>query len=120
MSKASSSFIVLAFTYTGCMPIENDDDLDGNAVEQEVALAGYSASMTASATNPATTAKIPVVFTAGETLMIGTQGIAGSAFSGDTFLRLRNAALTDLAVNDDVCPPARGSRLSFTSGVATT
>lgn len=116
-SNASSLFVVLAFTYTGCMPGGQGDELGDDAVEQDIAVAGYSASATASATVAATTAQIPIAFAAGETLMIGTQGIAGSAFSGDTVLRLRNAALTDLAVSDDVCGTT-GSRLSFTSPVA--
>jgi hypothetical protein len=117
ITTASSLFVVLAVTYTGCIPGDDDDAPGEDTVEQGIAIGGYSASGTASATVAATTAKIPVVFAAGETLMIGTQGITGSAFSGDTVLRLRNPALTDLAVSDDVCA-TQGSRLSFTSPVA--
>jgi len=99
--------------------VRNAESMDMIAIEQAIALAEYSASSTNSATNASTTAQIPIAFGAGETIMIGTQGITESIFSGDTFLRLRNSSLVDLATNDDSCGTL-GSKLSFTAPSAAT
>jgi hypothetical protein len=117
MSRQSIKFLVLAFLYPACTPPEGDAEL--GTTEQDIALATYSASATNNATNAATTAQIPLAFAAGETIMIGTQGLTGSSFTGDTFLRLRNASQADLVISDDSCSTL-GSRLAFTATSAVT
>ena len=117
-SRKYTSALVL-FLYVGCVDSSREDGIELNVATQDISLAAYSASSTSSATNVNTTAQIPVSFAAGETIMIGTQGITGSSFTGDTYLRLRNASQMDLATGDDACGTL-GSRLSFTSPTAAT
>jgi hypothetical protein len=119
MIKRISVLITLSLAYSGCMATEDRSNAKIGTAEQEIALAEYTASNTASATNVSTTAQMPITFGAGETIMIGTQGITESTFSGDTFLRLRNSSLVDLATSDDSCGTL-GSRLSFTALSAAT
>jgi hypothetical protein len=77
----------------------------------------YSAANTNSATT--NTADQTVVLDAGQTITLGTCGMPGSTFSGDTYLRL-HAPLTfpfygiPIAVNDDSCS-GLGSRLVYTA-----
>src|SRR5262245_3558334 len=117
MTRQSSILVVLAFLFPACAADDGDADL--GAAEQDTTIASYSATLTSNATVASQTAMIPIAFGAGETIMIGTQGITGSSFVGDTFLRLRSPSGADLAVSDDVCG-TRGSRLSFTSPNAVT
>ncbi len=55
-----------------------------------------------------------IALTAGQTLTVATCGLTGANFSGDTYLRLRNAAGTEVAANDDACG-GRGSSITFTA-----
>jgi hypothetical protein len=119
MVKRIGCFVALALVYAGCMAVEDRSNAKIGITAQEIALAEYSASNTNSATNASTTAQIPIAFNAGETIMIGTQGLTESTFSGDTFLRLRNSSLVDLATSDDSCATL-ASRLSFTAPSAAT
>lgn len=112
MTRPTRILCILTFVCSGCMAAEGSDNGKVGTTEQELAALAYSASATANASN-ASTAKIPIAFNANETLMIGTQGITESSFNGNTYLRLRNASLDNLAVNDDYCGTP-GSRLSFT------
>jgi hypothetical protein len=69
-------------------------------------------------TNSATqnTANFGISLVAGQTITLGTCGVAGGSGTGDTFLRLFNAANTEVANNDDaggVCGLL--STLSFTA-----
>lgn len=51
---------------------------------------------------------------AGQTLIIGTCGVVGASFSGDTFLRLVNQAGTEVAADDDgAC--GRASLVTYTA-----
>jgi uncharacterized protein YgiB involved in biofilm formation len=61
----------------------------------------YTATNTASATQ--NTANKLIALTAGQTLTLGTCGVTGSTFSGDTYLRLHNPSGTAVAANDDAC-----------------
>jgi hypothetical protein len=51
--------------------------------------------------------------TAGQTLQVGTCGVAGASATGDTYLRLFNAAGTQVALNDDGCGGST-SKIAYT------
>jgi len=51
--------------------------------------------------------------TAGETIDVGTCGLPGSAFHGNTFLRLRNPQGVEVASNNNACPGG-GARITYT------
>ncbi|AKQ69520.1 Trypsin domain protein [Myxococcus hansupus] len=70
----------------------------------------YSASNTNSAQQNTTNRTIAL--TAGQTLTIATCGLTGASFSGDTYLRLRNAAGSQVSANDDACGD-RGSSITY-------
>jgi V8-like Glu-specific endopeptidase len=58
-----------------------------------------------------------LTFAAGDVVEVGTCGIDGATFSGDTYLRFNNAAGTEVASNDDgsTCGAGvRGSYLKYT------
>jgi RHS repeat-associated protein len=77
----------------------------------------YSAANTSSATQ--NTIACSVGLTAGETLDIGTCGVAGSSGTGDTYLRLRAPGSTTVAAyNDDACGVL--SRISYTAAASGT
>jgi hypothetical protein len=61
----------------------------------------YSASNTSSATT--NTVNYNVHLSAGQSIQLGTCGVAGSSGSGDTYLRLYNPSGVQVAVNDDAC-----------------
>ena len=61
----------------------------------------YSASDTNSATQ--NTVNLDISMTAGQTLSIGTCGVAGASGVGDTYLRLFDASNVNVAANDDAC-----------------
>jgi hypothetical protein len=71
----------------------------------------YSASNTSSATVGTTHQSI--VLSAGQTLTLGTCGVTGSTYSGDTYLRLYNPSGTQVAYNDDACG-GMGSNFIYT------
>ncbi len=75
-----------------------------------------SFSYTGSNTNSAqrNTTDQTIALTAGQRLTIGTCGVSGSTFTGDTYLRLRNAAGSQVAVNDDACG-GLGSQITYTA-----
>jgi hypothetical protein len=50
---------------------------------------------------------------------VGTCGLTGSSFTGDTYLRLYGPTGAQAASNDDACS-GRGSNLSFTATSAGT
>jgi hypothetical protein len=57
-----------------------------------------------------------IPLSAGQTLIIGTCGVVGATFSGDTFLRLANQAEAEVAANDDqfgAC--GRASQITYTA-----
>ena len=55
-----------------------------------------------------------VTLNAGQTITVGTCGVPGSSFSGDTFLRLFDPSAVQADLNDDACGGI-GSSLSFTA-----
>jgi hypothetical protein len=71
----------------------------------------YIASNTSSAT--VNTANHGIYLAAGQTLHIGTCGVAGASGSGDTYLRLFNSSGSQVAANDDACGGLL-SNLSYT------
>ncbi len=75
----------------------------------------YSASNTNSAQQ--NTVNKVVALTAGQKITLGTCGVANSAFTGDTFLRLNGPASTEVASNDDACG-GRGSQIVYTAAAA--
>jgi hypothetical protein len=84
-------------------------------VTEETAPAGsysYAAANTSSAT--AYTDNRTILLGAGQTLTIGTCGVATSSFAGDTYLRLFGPAGSQVAFNDDSCSGV-GSRIVFTA-----
>ena len=83
--------------------------------------AGSSYTYSASSTNSAqqSTVNQSVTLSAGQTITLGTCGVAGSAFTGDTFLRLYGPSATQVSLNDDSCGGA-GSSLTYTAATAGT
>ncbi|RKG52509.1 hypothetical protein D7X30_33415 [Corallococcus sp. AB011P] len=71
----------------------------------------YSASNTSDATTG--TANQTIAMTAGQTFTVGTCGVAGSTFTGDTYLRLYNPNGTQVAFSDNACGGA-GSSFVYT------
>jgi Trypsin-like peptidase domain len=76
----------------------------------------YTATNTNSAQQNTTNVNINVA--AGDRVTVATCGLTGSAFTGDTFLRLFNGA-TQLAFNDDACG-GNGSSVTATAAAAGT
>ncbi len=70
----------------------------------------YSASNTNSAQQNTTNRTIAL--RAGQTLTIGTCGLTGATFTGDTYLRLRGPLNTQVAQNDDACG-GQGSNITY-------
>jgi vibriolysin len=60
-----------------------------------------------------------VTLAAGKTITLGTCGVTGATFTGDTYLRLFGPAATQVAVNDDACG-GLGSQITFTATTAGT
>jgi hypothetical protein len=60
-----------------------------------------------------------VTINAGQIITLGTCGVAGASFTGDTYLRLFGPALTQVAANDDACG-GLGSNLSYAATVTGT
>ncbi|WP_224240193.1 serine protease [Hyalangium gracile] len=77
----------------------------------------YSATNTNSAQQ--STVNQSVTLAAGQKITLGTCGLAGATFTGDTYLRLYSPANAQVASNDDACS-GRGSSLSFTATTAGT
>ncbi|MBN1206095.1 MAG: trypsin-like peptidase domain-containing protein [Myxococcaceae bacterium] len=77
----------------------------------------YSASNTNSAQQ--NTVNQSVTLAAGQTITLGTCGVTGSSFTGDTYLRLYGTTNAQVASNDDACS-GRGSNLSYTATTAGT
>lgn len=77
----------------------------------------YSASNTNNAQQ--NTINRSVTLNAGQKITVGTCGLTGATFTGDTYLRLANSAGTFVASNDDSCG-GLGSNLSFTAATAGT
>jgi V8-like Glu-specific endopeptidase len=75
----------------------------------------YSATNTNSARR--NTVNKTVALTAGQRITLGTCGLPGATFTGDTFLRLYNASGTQVANNDDGCGGV-GSSITFTATTA--
>ncbi len=75
----------------------------------------FSASNTASATVNTVNKKLTLA--AGQSLTVGTCGMTGASFTGDTFLRVAGPGGVEVASNDDGCG-GRGSKLTFTAAVA--
>lgn len=77
---------------------------------------GSSYTFTATNTNSAqqNTVNQSVTINAGQSITLGTCGVTGSNFSGDTYLRLFGPSATQVASNDDACG-GRGSNLTFTA-----
>jgi len=71
----------------------------------------YSASNTNSA--QMNTVNHSLTLTAGQTLALGTCGVTGSSFSGDTYLRLYGPSGSQVIANDDACGGA-GSNFTYT------
>ncbi|HEX5744756.1 MAG TPA: hypothetical protein VFZ09_00855 [Archangium sp.] len=61
----------------------------------------YNASATGSSTANFVTRNIPLM--AGETITLGTCGVAGASGTGDTYLRLFSPWGTEVVANDDAC-----------------
>ncbi len=117
------SFIFPLFCMmAGCMAEEVvDEELEGvespfdetvGEAEQAYAFDIYGANQSTNNATAATTAQIDVTVNGSETVMIGTTGITGASYYGDTFLRLRTAGGTELASNDNTCGTL-GSRLHY-------
>jgi hypothetical protein len=71
----------------------------------------YTAVSTSSAT--VNTVNRSISLLAGQILTLGTCGVTGSSFSGDTYLRLYNPSGTQVAFSDDACGGV-GSNFTYT------
>ncbi|MEZ4298727.1 MAG: hypothetical protein R3B70_27500 [Polyangiaceae bacterium] len=122
---------------TGCVPEDADggDGLSGDEVdrlgenagapgdeenlgeaEQAIHMADYSASNTDSAQSTATTPKKVITINAHQTIMIGTTGLPGSSFNGDTVLRLDGPNGVEVAANNNSsCMENNGSLFAYES-----
>ncbi|MFP2964022.1 serine protease, partial [Myxococcus sp. 1LA] len=76
----------------------------------------YAATATNSA--QANTTNYSIALKAGQTLTIGTCGLDDAAFTGDTYLRLRDAYNVEVAYSDDGCGSGYGSRITYTAAAA--
>jgi len=72
----------------------------------------FSASNTNSAQQ--NTVNRSITANAGQTITVGTCGMTGATFSGDTYLRLYGTTNAQVASNDDSCSGV-GSKLTFTA-----
>ncbi|XXF75616.1 serine protease [Myxococcaceae bacterium GXIMD 01537] len=85
--------------------------------------AGSSGTFNFSATNTNSaqqnTINQNITAAAGQTVTVATCGVTGASFTGDTYLRLHNAAGTSLATNDDACG-GRGSSITYSVTTAGT
>ncbi|MFP2928715.1 trypsin-like serine protease [Pyxidicoccus sp. 3LG] len=86
-----------------------------NTTPPPVTAFSYTATATTNATVN-TTNKV-VALTAGQKITLGTCGVTGATFTGDTWLRLHAPNGTEVASNDDACG-GRGSNLTFTAPTA--
>ncbi len=75
----------------------------------------YSATNTNSAQQ--NTVNKTVALTAGQSITLGTCGLTGATFTGDTYLRLFGPAGTSVATNDDACG-GTGSQITYTATTA--
>ncbi len=101
-------------------PTQEEDSALGT-VKNRLAFFDYSASNTNSAQDATNSAQSVISLAAGETVMLGTCGLAESAFTGDTYLRLYNPSWAQVASNDDSdsCgPDSLGSKLVYTAPAA--
>jgi V8-like Glu-specific endopeptidase len=82
---------------------------------------GSSYTYSASNTNNAqqNTVNKSVTLAAGQKITLGTCGLTGASFTGDTYLRLYGTTNAQVAANDDSCG-GRGSNLTFTATTAGT
>lgn len=82
---------------------------------------GSSYSYSATNTNSAqqNTVNQSVTLSAGQKITLGTCGLSGASFTGDTYLRLYGPSATQVASNDDACS-GTGSNLTFTATTAGT
>jgi hypothetical protein len=60
-----------------------------------------------------------VTLAAGQSITLGTCGVTGGAFTGDTWIRLFGPTSAQVGSNDDACG-GRGSQLTFTATTAGT
>jgi hypothetical protein len=86
---------------------------------QKPAFLTYAASSTANARRVTTSFEKGLTLAEDETVMIGTCGLTGSTYTGDTVLRLFNPGATQVAYNDDACE-YHGSRIDYTAPTAGT
>jgi hypothetical protein len=77
----------------------------------------FGATTTADATT--NTTNRGVFLEGGQTLTVGTCGMDGASFNGDTFLRVFDPRGIQVAANDDACA-GLGSQIAFTAGSAGT
>jgi V8-like Glu-specific endopeptidase len=75
----------------------------------------FTATDTANATRKTVNKKVALL--AGQSLTVGTCGVAGAALTGDTFLRMVGPGGAEVAANDDACG-GRGSQFTVTATVA--
>jgi hypothetical protein len=106
--------VTLIGASSGCM--SDAAGLEGEDVsttEQKLAFVEYIANYTNSATDVNATAQFQFYNNSSQAIMIGTQGISGSSYNGDTYLRLKDPYGTEVASNDNSCGTL-GSRLYHT------
>ncbi|ADO69257.1 trypsin-like serine peptidase [Stigmatella aurantiaca] len=82
---------------------------------------GGSYTFSATNTNSAqqSTVNKSVTVSAGQKITLGTCGVTGGTFTGDTYLRLYDTSGAQVAFNDDSCG-GTGSNLSYTASAAGT
>jgi hypothetical protein len=95
------------------VPLEpTSDGQAGDDISIETILYSYTATNTNSALQ--NTVRRRISLNAGQRIVIGTCGLKGSSFSGDTVLRLYGPTGAQVAVNDDACG-GLGSRILYTA-----
>lgn len=116
--RSLGALSVLTLALTGCGPGGDAEQVTGGAepmlgtVRAHLGLPfTYNASNTHSATQNTTNGVIAL--TAGQKITVGTCGVSGASFSGDTFLRLYAPGVSLVSYNDDACGGI-GSSLTYT------
>lgn len=90
--------------------------LCGGSGEPEQPPPGNSLVYSATNTNSAqqNTVNKVIALTAGQSITLGTCGLTGATFTGDTYLRFYGPTGTQVAYNDDACG-GRGSSITYTA-----
>lgn len=117
VDKTISSPVGVHVPTTGTATIVTVDPVLINLVKHVELEEPFAFNITTSTSNATVnTRDIPIYLTVGQTLRFGTTDLAGASFVGDTFIRLLDPSLTEVANNDDYGAGV-GSYIEYTATV---